>query len=117
MYVWHDVYVIKNILSALQIKNTSESDPRSYGATKAVTNKAPQKIWGSNGIRTHDFRNTRAMLYQLSSEALLEAGQVQIQFIPVIWREWHDVCMKKDHMSALQIRNTSESDPRSYKVT
>ena len=28
--------------------------------------------------------NTGAMLYQLSYEASLEAGQVQVQFIPVI---------------------------------
>ena len=29
---------------ALWMKNTSESDPRSYEATKAVANKAPEKI-------------------------------------------------------------------------
>ena len=40
-----------------------------------VTNKAQKKFWGSNGIRTHDLRNTGAMLYQLSYEASLEAGQ------------------------------------------
>ena len=28
---------------------------------------------------THDFRDTGAMLYQLSREALLEAGQEQVQ--------------------------------------
>ena len=33
------------------------------------------------------------MLYQLSYEASLEAGQVRVQFIPVIGREWHDVYM------------------------
>ena len=32
------------------------------------------------------------MLYQLSYEASLEAGQERVQFIPVIWREW-DVYM------------------------
>ena len=41
--------------------NTSESDPRSYEVTQAVTNKA-QTGW---------------MLYQLSYEASLEAGQVR----------------------------------------
>ena len=33
-----------------------------------------------NGIRTHDLRNTSAMLYHLS----YEAGQVRVQFIPII---------------------------------
>ena len=33
------------------------------------------------------------MLYQLSYEASLEAGQEQVQFIPVIWREWDDLHM------------------------
>ena len=38
-----------------------------------------------------------SMLYQLSYEALLEAGQdlVRVQFIAVIWREWSDVYMIK----------------------
>ena len=31
-------------MSALQIKNTSESDPRSYEVNKAVTNKGQKKI-------------------------------------------------------------------------
>ena len=78
----------KNHMSALQIKNTSESDQL------LVSNKA-QKFWGSNGIRTHDLRDTGVMPYQLSYEVLLEAGQVRVQFIPVIWREWHDVCIIK----------------------
>ena len=64
---------------------TSESDLRSYEV--AVTKKAQKKFWGSNGIRTHDLRDTGAMLYQLSYEASPEAGQVRVQFIPVIWRE------------------------------
>ena len=34
--------------------------------------------------RTHDLRDTGVMLYQLSYEALLVAGQVRVQFIPVI---------------------------------
>ena len=46
-----------------------ESDPHSYEATKAVAKKA------FNGIRTHDLRDTSVMLYQLSYEASLEAGQ------------------------------------------
>ena len=47
-------------MSAVRIKNTSESDPRSY----AVTKKAQKQFWGSNGIRTHDLHDTDAMLYQ-----------------------------------------------------
>ena len=56
---------------ALRIENTSETDPRSYEATKAVANESPEKFWGFNGIRSHDLRDTGAMLYQLSYEALL----------------------------------------------
>ena len=40
--------------------------------------KKPEKFWGSNGIQTHDLRDTGAMLYQLSHEVLLEAGQVRV---------------------------------------
>ena len=49
-----------------------------YEATKAVAKKAQKKSWSfmPNGIRTHDLRDTGAMLYQLSYEASLEAGQV-----------------------------------------
>ena len=49
----------------------------------------------SNGIRTRDLCDTDAMLYQLSYEASLEAVQVRVQIIPIIWREWHDVYMIK----------------------
>ena len=38
--------------------------------------ESPEKFWGSNEIQTHDLRDTGAMLYQLSYEALLVAGQV-----------------------------------------
>ena len=48
------------IMSARRLKNTT------------VTNKAQKKFWGSNGIQTHDLRDTGAMLYQLSYEASLE---------------------------------------------
>ena len=37
------VYDINHIY-ALRIKNTSESDPRSYEATKAVAKKSPETI-------------------------------------------------------------------------
>ena len=82
----HDVYMIR-ITSALRIKNTSESDPRNY----EVTNKAQNKFWGSIWIRTHDLRDTGAMLYQLNYEASPEAGQVQVLFIPGIWRKGCEV--------------------------
>ena len=59
----------KDHMSALRIKNRSESDLRSCEVTEAVTNKAQKKLWGFNGIRTHDLRDTGAMLYQLSYEA------------------------------------------------
>ena len=42
----------------------SESD-----LTVTSTNKVQKKFWGSNGIWTHDLRDTGAMLYQLSYEA------------------------------------------------
>ena len=71
-------------MSELQIKNRSERDLRSREVTKAVTNKAQKKFRGSNGIQTLDLRDTNAMLYQLSYEALPEAGQVRVQFIPVV---------------------------------
>ena len=57
------------------------------------------------------------MLYQLNYEASPEAGQVRVQFIPVILRERHDCVYDKDHMNALRIKITSESDPRSFEVT
>ena len=50
-------------------QSTSESDPRSYEVTWAVTSKAQKKFWGSKGIRTHDLRDTGAMLYRVSYEA------------------------------------------------
>ena len=64
------------------------SDPHSCEATKAVAKKAQKKIWGFKRVQTHDLRDTDAMLYQLSFEASLEAGQEWVQFIPIIWREW-----------------------------
>ena len=30
-------------------------------------------------------------LYQLSYEAFPEAGQIRVQFIPIVWREWREV--------------------------
>ena len=56
------------------------------------------------------------MLYQLSYEALLEIGQVWVQFIPVIWREWRDAYVITIKSVLRNLKNTSESDPRSYEV-
>ena len=80
---------------------------------KQLQRKPRKKLWGFNRIQTHDPCNTSAMLYQLSYEVSLDAGQV----IPLIMQgEWNDVCMI-DHMSVLWIKNTSDSDPRSYEAT
>ena len=57
---------------------------------KQLHRKPRKKLWGFNWNRTHDFRDTSAMLYQLSYKASLEAGQVRVQFIPAIRREWGD---------------------------
>ena len=45
--------------------------------------RKPRKNEGFNVIPTHDLHDTGAMLYQLSYEASLEAGQERVQFIPV----------------------------------
>ena len=42
---------------------------------KVIFAVLPEKYWGLNGIRTHDIRDTGAMLYQLSFEAFLEGGR------------------------------------------
>ena len=82
--------------------------------------KVQKKFWGFNGIWTHHLSvNTHAMPYQLTYEVSLETGQVRVQFVPerYAWREWHDVYMINIiWASALQIKNTSESEPRSYEV-
>ena len=49
--------------------------------TVKPTKKTQKQFWGFNRIWTHDLRDTGAMLYQLSYEASLEAGQVWVQFI------------------------------------
>ena len=60
-----------NLYNMWQNKEKSERDLRSCEVTWAVTNKAQKKFWGSNGIRTHDLRDTgthsrcSAVTYQL----------------------------------------------------
>ena len=41
---------------------------------EAIGKKKPEKNQGFNGIRTRDLRDTGAMLYQLSYEALIFSG-------------------------------------------
>ena len=59
-------YGINHMYTLRSIKNTSQSDPRSYEATKAVH---------FNRILALNLRSTGVMLYRLSYEALLEACQ------------------------------------------
>ena len=66
-------------MSELRIKNRNESDLRSCEVTLAVTNKAQKKFCSSNGIRTHDLCDTGALLYRLSYEASMEAGQLRVR--------------------------------------
>ena len=68
------------------VKCTSESDIHSYEATKAVAKKAQKKkMHRFQRDSIQDVYDTRAMLYQLSYKASLEAGQERVQFIPIIW--------------------------------
>ena len=46
--------------------------------------KSPEKIMCFDRIRTHDLRDTGAMLYRLSYDALLVVGKERVQFIPVV---------------------------------
>ena len=72
--------------------------------------RKPRKtFWGFNRILIHGLHDTSAMLYQLiDGAASLESGQVRVQFIPVIWREWGDVHI--NHIYEQWIKNRSESD-------
>ena len=54
--------------------------------------KAQKKFWGSNGIRTHDLRDTGVILYQLSCEASLEASQVRVRF-NLLYEENEVICI------------------------
>ena len=70
MLTWY-VYD-KDDMSALRIKNTSESDPRSY----EVTNKAQKKFWASNGIRNHDLRDALSFVYYVNYRNLVQPANV-----------------------------------------
>ena len=78
-----NVYRIK-IMSVTADKEYKRKWSSQLWSNLAVTNKAQKKFWGFNGIQTHDLCDTGVMLYQLSYEASWEAGQVRVQFIPVI---------------------------------
>ena len=71
-------YYIDHIY-ALPIENTSESNPRSCEATKAVTKKAQKNSEASWGFEPMTSPDTGAMLYQLSYEASPEADQAEVQ--------------------------------------
>ena len=95
----------------LRIENTSESDPHSYEATKTVAKIAQRNFWGFNGIRTPDLQDTGVMLYQI-------IGQEWVQFTPVtVYEERCIYSYDINHIYTLQIKNTSESDPRGYEAT
>ena len=99
-------------MHALRIENTHESDPHSHEPTKAVVKNAPPKLWDFNRIQTHDLHNTGVMLYQLSYEASLEADLSSAHSIYTRYMKRMTWCVfDKDHACALQVKNTSESDP------
>ena len=74
-----------NAWSLKLLSNTStvkvKSDHHSKFFNLAIGRKKPEKYQGLNGIRTHDLRDTGAMLDQLSCEATHgERGQF-VEFI------------------------------------
>ena len=71
----------------MQIKSTSESDPRSYVVTKQLQIKPRKNSEAPTEFEPMVEHHTGSHGGQLSCETSLEAGQVQVQFIPVIWRE------------------------------
>ena len=86
-----DVFIIYIIyIYALWIKNRSESDLRSYEATKAVAKKTQKKFWGFNGTWTPDLCDTGEMLYQLSYEASYK--QVKSEFDLYLLYEESEMC-------------------------
>ena len=72
-----------------------KSDHRSkFSNFKQLERRSLKKNQGFNGIRTHDLRDTGAMLYQLSYEAThWERGQF-IEFISSRAVKWCEVYMK-----------------------
>ena len=72
----------------------------------------------------HDLLNPGAMLDQLSycMKPCWKQVWCDYNLYGIIWREWQDVysiyiyIYDKDHLSALQIKNTSERDPHGCEV-
>ena len=66
------------------------NDHRSKFSNLSSWKEKPEKNQGFNGIRTHDLRDTGAMLYQLSYEA---THWERSQLIEVMFsrEEWNDV--------------------------
>ena len=110
-------------MDALRIKNTSESYPYSYEATEAVAKKAQKQFWGFNGIRTQDLHDYTVAVQCSTNWAMKphwkQVKGMQVQFIPVIWRQWQNVyvIIDIDQIFALRIENTNERDPGSYEAT
>ena len=77
-----------------QLKMKVKSDHRSKFSNLSNWKEEAWKNQGFNGIRTHDLRDTDAMLYQLSYEAThWERGQF-IEFISSCAVKWCEVYMK-----------------------
>ena len=99
-----NVLLRRNIVFVSFLEITNEKQQNELTKTKYEWKSDPRRkntqkeFWGFNGIRTHDLRDTSAMLHQLSYKALLEAGQERVQFIPFIWTQWdmymtHTICI------------------------
>ena len=83
-YIWNDSYLYCGFW--MKVMN----DHRSKFFNLSSWKEKPEKNQGFNGIRTHDLRDTGAMLYQLSYEAThWERGQL-IEFMSSR-EEWNDV--------------------------
>ena len=72
-----------------------------------VVDKAQKKFWGSNGIRTHDLRDTGAMLYRLSLWSLAGSRSGVSSIYTHYMKRMTWSVYDKDHMSELQIKNRS----------
>ena len=80
-YYFFIIIIIIMIMIIVIVIFTSESDPHSYVVTWAFTNKALKKPPPGFEPMSYTVCDTSAMLYQLSYEASLEAGQVRVQFM------------------------------------
>ena len=99
-------------LYALQIANTSESDPHSCEATTAVAKKAQKKImWLQRDSNPWPpWYQCDALPTELWSLVGSRSGARSIYTRYMKRVRW--CANDKDHINAMQIKNTSESDPR-----